>query len=201
MVGEVEGGLMEMWEDLLSQIEVREEEGSGICSTDELEEFEAETGITLPEDYKAFCQVFGSGQFGDGMSISCLGQNDPLTLEILRNVLEDEFDSELDYRVARGESPDIESIREILDAALVFGGNGSTNIVFWDLRTYSAEDKSYDIYMSRIEGFPGVSRIGRSFSEFVETFCLGIKPFAHFPDWTHPDPQALRRTFIRVPRR
>ena len=191
-----------MWQDLLSQLEVYVEEDSRGCSVDELNEFESKTDLILPEDYKTFCQVFGSGEFGSGMSIACLDRNNArnnvITLEMLKDALEDGFDSELDYRVARGESLDTESLRELLNSALVFGGDGSTDVVMWDLRTYSIEDKSYDIYMSRIEGFPGACKIGRSFYEFVETFCLGIGSFDHLPDWTHPDLQALHRTFTRV---
>jgi len=190
--------LIETWQNLLGQLDVTEEDGASVCSLVELSRFESNCGVVLPEDYKTFCQVFGSGQFGDGMSISCISRYNEVTLEILKSVLEDGFDSELDYRLARGESLEIESIRELLDAALVFGGSGSTDVVLWDLRTYSSEDKSYDIYMSRIESFPGVCKVGRSFTEFVETFCLGVRPYDHFPDWTHPDPQALHRTFVRV---
>jgi len=190
--------VIQAWQDLLSQLDVIEEEGAVVCNMAELNAFESKLGIILPEDYKTFCQVFGSGQFGDGMSISCISNYDEIMLNMLRSTLEDDFDTELDYRIARGESLETGAIQELLDMALVFGGDGSTDVVLWDLRTYSPKDMSYDIYMSRIESFPGVCKLGRSFTEFVETFCLGIKPFRHFPDWTHPDPQALYRTFTRV---
>jgi len=192
--------VLQVWQGIISQLEVREEEGSDIWSAEKLARFEVDSGILLPEDYKSFCQIFGSGQFGDGMSISC-PMNDEVELEILRSVLEDEFDSELGYRIARDESLNRDSIRELLNTIFSFGGSGNTDIVMWDLRTYCDEDKSYDIYMSRVDTFPGICKVGRSFSEFVETFCLGIRAFNHFPDWTHPNPQNLQRIFTRVPNR
>lgn len=72
-----------------------------------------------------------------------------------------------------------EEARHLLNSAFAFGKSSRQESLFWDLRTYSEIDQSYDIYIARLEQIP--VKIGRSFFEFVHDICFGLNSQTVFP--------------------
>ncbi|AFY59124.1 hypothetical protein Riv7116_6808 [Rivularia sp. PCC 7116] len=52
---------------------------------------------------------------------------------------------------------------------------------FWDLNSYSSEDKSYDIYAMSHEDYESC-KIERDFYIFIYNYCLGMKKYENIPD-------------------
>ena len=188
---------MQRWQSLLEEIRVP---GSGrlyTFSEEEIVSFEALHGITLPKDYRDFCKTFGSGSVGSSLTIYCL-PGDQSDVADFRQEMEDSKDvegSELSYRIRDGEALDLTTTSRILDHAFVFGHTDGGESLIWDLQSYSSTDDSYDIYMTRLEDFPGVSKVGRNFFEFVQLYGLGIGDSSHLPDWTQHNPDGVGKTF------
>jgi WD40 repeat protein len=180
------------WQHLLAQLEtIAVDEWQEIWNEHQFFTFESETGIVFPADYQEFCQIWREGMLGEYMRIEC--PNIKSQLGMLN--LKEEFNN---FVVNNSHNYDVNSINDLLSHSFVFAENYYTDYVFWDLRTYSELDKSYDIYLGRWEGFEGeVYKIGRSFFEFVCDFCLGMKAYEVLPEWMHPQPQELHHTFTR----
>lgn len=175
------------WQNLLAQLEIIENQGWGIWSEERLLAFEAKTGIILPAGYKEFCQIFGSGMLGYDMRIS---YPNLLESDLTAASLKDSLDS-----VAQN-VPNLAEIQKTLDSAFFFADNSNAHLVFWDLRTYSESDRSYDIYITYLDCFEGeFYQIGRDFFEFVRDFCLGMKSYEVLPEWMRPYPEELTLTF------
>ena len=166
---------LEKWKTLLAQTEVIYENTDHLWtqSSSQLLEYQNKTGVTLPSEYKEFCQIFGSGSFTKNeFQIFCPDPTDegrgPVSSE--------------DAIVAIKESyPYPEEVHELLDSSYMFGvGNGFIFFLF-DLRTYSDLDKSYDIYLVDDEINNSVHYLGRSFFEFIQEMCLGERATLEFP--------------------
>ena len=179
--------MIEKWQNLLAQLEILENKGWGIWSEERLLAFEAKTGIILPAGYKEFCQIFGNGTLGDYMGISYpnLQESNGITAS-----LKDSLD------IVAGKVSNLAEIQKTLDSAFFFADNSNAHLVFWDLRTYSESDRSYDIYITYLDCFEGeFYQIGRDFFEFVRDFCLGMKSYEVLPEWMRPYPEELTLTF------
>ena len=185
--------IMQKWRDLFAQLEVIDY-GQETFSEEQLIVIEVAEGIILPAEYKKFCQVFGTGMFGEFIGISC-----PTSywLEASRQHLENiryeltQFPSE-----EHGKNIDINTILKLLDSAFVFGDDSGAYIALWDLRTYSEVDQSYDIYWTNSDCFNGdIYLVGRTFYEFVKDFCLGTRAFEILPESMHPIPETIYQSF------
>ncbi len=188
---------MQRWQSLLKEIRVSGSDGLQTFSEDEIAAFEASHRITLPEDYRNFCKTFGTGSFRGYLTVYCL-LSDQTDVGDLKQELEDSKDvegSELSYRIRDGEALGIDETSRILDHAFIFGHTSGGESLIWDLQSYSSTDNSYDIYMTRIEDFPGVAKVGRSFFEFVQLFGLGRGDSTSLPEWTQPDLNEPEKTF------
>lgn len=186
--------MLEKWQALIAQLEVHESSNNQeIWIPEDFQAFEAETGIILPDSYRGFCQVFGTGLLGDYMRIYCPNTYlSNVTIEAIKN----EISQFLDPMYSK--VMDVRSISKLLDSAFVFGDNASADVVFWDLRTYRESDKSYDIYLANSDCFDGeIHQVGREFYEFICDFCLGMKSYEVLPESMRPLPEALTRTFTR----
>ena len=62
---------MQKWQKLLNILEVIRSPQPEVLTEAELRRMQTEMRLILPTDYKDFCQVFGSGIFGDFMAILC----------------------------------------------------------------------------------------------------------------------------------
>lgn len=205
---------MEKWQELLAKLEVLSyrdtiskeqlqyiEEELGFseeklyCSEEELRHAEAKTGIVFPLEYKRFCQVFGTGMFGEFINICCPTDD---WIEFSQEQVE-ALRSELRLRLPeQSRIMSIESILALLDAAFVFGSGDGDHVALWDLRTYSELDLSYDIYWMTTDDFDGhIYCVGRDFFEFVRDFCLGNKAYEILPPSMHLLEGVINPTFVR----
>jgi WD40 repeat protein len=185
--------MKQKWQALLNYIEFIEDPyGGEVWDEQQIINFELQNNIVLPADYKDFCQVFGSGMFGDYMRFWCPSKE----LQLGINVLKIEIDNYV-YNNPDN-SLDLESLNKLLSNAFVFGDNSCAEILFLNLESYSNLDKSCDIYLVRLDSFEGnLYQVGRNFFEFVCDFCLGTKAYEVLPEWMHPYPQELHYTFTQ----
>lgn len=155
-----------------------------LLTEEELQIFESKTGLILPEDYKTFCQRFGSVFFDNCITIYRPSEKllaySKKSINHLKSVIK-EYPS-------KDAQTDIE-LQSLLNSAFVFLDNDGTNLAFWDLRTYKQSDKSYDIYWIKCDDFDDeVYKVGRSFSEFILNFCLGRNFYSFLPESMQPMP-------------
>ena len=187
--------MINQWQSLFNQLEIIQTPyGEEFWSLEELNTFEDETGIILPVGYKEYCQVFGSGGFGDFVGIYCPNLNfSNVLLASIKNEILDFHDSQYEKMM------DKESLINLLDNGLVFAGESCGISIFWDLRSYGELDKSYDIYWISGDCFSGdIYNIGRDFYEFVTEFCLGEQSYKILPKKEWRPQESLQKTFTRV---
>jgi hypothetical protein len=142
----------------------------------ELEKFELKVGYKLPLEYRNYLQIFGEGRFGtEGFCIESPNIYDfNAFLEKNISILESCFGSfEINKRLT------IE-IQHLIKNAYIFGRTDDVILVF-DLRTWSSNDQSYDIYGLNFSSCC-YFKIGRNFFEFVRDCCIGEKIKRNFPD-------------------
>jgi hypothetical protein len=195
------------WQSLLGQLEIIESSAEeygisqadfqyDVMSIEECNFIERMIDVAFPESYKEFCQVFGSGCFGnDFMAIQCpnnfyLNSLNPSKLNCIRH--------------SGGSSSHTifghQELMNLIDSAFVFGGYDYFT-VFWDIRTYKHEDDSYDIYWALDECFQGeIFKVGRDFSEFIREFCLGNGLLEFLPPDLHELSKGIAPIFKRYPR-
>jgi hypothetical protein len=201
---------LEKWESLLARLTIDREclifAGSDRLSTlspSQLQDFESRAGFQLPEAYKGFCQVFGSGKFGlHGFRVEC-PHPQHIETQLIANA-ETMQALKFSYKSAGC----LLGFEELLDAAYQFGGTGEISLVI-DPRTYSVADQSCDIYgIGEPElGKPHIYQLGRDFFKFVGEICMGDRAQQEFPELfvsipegaTHSDPRNHRTTFIAFP--
>ena len=188
--------MINQWRQLLATLEITEDDsGVEILSKDELTAFETQNNITLPADYKEFCQIFGTGCLWDLVLIFCPSN---YLLETQKDMTEQMID-----QIRRYPSPDFNHDLEyinLLNSAFMFGEVGESRLIFGDLRTYNESDKSYNIYCADWETpeCDGPICIGRSFFEFVRNFCYGTKSFELLPELMEGlSPEDIKYTFRR----
>ena len=63
------------------------------------------------------------------------------------------------------------------------------------LNLYNQLDESCNIYITRVEDFPGIYLVGRSFLEFIQIFGCGNGSYGSLPEWTQPCVEDLTETF------
>lgn len=188
--------MINQWRQLLANLQIRESDsGREILSEDKLTAFEIQNNITLPADYKDFCQIFGTGSLWDFVVIYCPSNYLLTTQDMIGGMI---------AQIRRYPSPDLNRDLEyinLLHSAFMFGEYGAGgSLIFWDLRTYSDVDKSYDIYWADWETpeCDDCIFIGRNFFEFVRDFCYGTKSFELLPQLMEGlSPEDIEYTFIR----
>lgn len=184
---------LQKWQALLMQLEAEERLGcigQDIRTEAELQRFETETSIVLPDGYKEFCQVFGTVIFGDYVTVFC-----PDISYSVSKINSLKFGLEL--QVSNEVALDEEAITNLLNSSFVFGDTQKGDYILWGLKTYSDLDKSYDIYLISVNDMDGVYQVGRNFFEFVCDFCLDIKSYQLLPKYRRPLIKDLRRTYTR----
>lgn len=149
---------------------------------DQLQKFESQADLILPQGYREFCQIFGSGQFGwDGFFI-----DSPDIDEIEKQLGSDRCIFEackgnLEAYKGNYYSSQSNEIDELLDNAYLFGGGSGLIAFVFDLRTYNEQDLSYDIYGINCDS-DFVCYLGRDFFEFVRDICMGDRAKQEFPE-------------------
>jgi RNAse (barnase) inhibitor barstar len=173
--------MLEQWQTLFLELEVTNQ-GREILNEEEFLRFETQDDVPSPVGYKEFCQIFGTGSFGNFVRVFCpsphLVRYSTLSLESIKEKIEC-FPSE---NIERDNQ-----LRNLLNNGFVFGNDFGANIAVWDLRTYSETDQSYDIYWIDIDSSDeNLHQIGRDFFEFVCNFCLGRGTYELPPEDKRP---------------
>lgn len=170
------------WQKLLERIEVQKDSLT-LATEAEILAFEKRTGIILPAGYKEYCQVFGEGQIGNAVidihipycynqwQLECYTKLEKETLEF--------HDADTMYYDEKKRN-NFRTIKKLLNSGLVFATICKSQSFFWDLNTYSDDDKSYDIYGMSYYGFVSC-KLGRDFFRFVCDYCLGMKKYDDIP--------------------
>ncbi len=160
---------IEKWLLLLNQVEVFLHDTSGLCilNQTQIENFESEAGLILPEEYKNFCQIFGSGEFG----FNLFNINIPDCEDVEGRLASDKMIL-IDY--CKNNCSLSDEVIELLDNAYLFGARHNFISFFFDLRSYNEQDKSCDIHA--IECSSGFTIcFGRDFFKFIRDHCVGEK--------------------------
>jgi hypothetical protein len=185
---------MQEWLDLYDSLDI-EYLSPEVWTEEQFKDFEREQNLIVPQSYKEYCRIFGSGTFGQYMAITCPA---PPALELghslldgIREEIECFYSSELERCMS------IDDIQALLDSAFVFGGDYNLNIVFWDLRTYDS-DRSYDIYWAARYFDGHILKVGRGFYEFIKNFCLGSRSLELLPEYHQPDPERIYNKFFHA---
>ena len=177
------------WQELFDQLEIIENDrfGTEIWTKEEIRSFENKNNIILPNDYIEFCQIFGTGIFGDYVSIHCPNikistlQIKPLKDEICR-FFKTKNTKIIDVNERITKIVNTKYLNKFLDSAFIFGGTSCADIIFWDLLSDSESDNSYDIYLTNNDCFDGIIyKFGRDLYEFIQNFALGAKYYEILP--------------------
>ncbi|MEM6614346.1 MAG: SMI1/KNR4 family protein [Cyanobacteria bacterium P01_C01_bin.72] len=165
---------LQKWFTLLEQVEVvhRRDPKMHTITLEQIEQFESQSGFILPQEYKEYCQVFGSGIFG--ITLLRVYCPDHLNVEEHLISLQDAINACVDF------SDYTEEEKQIFESAYVFGYGADYTLFIFDSKTYSSEDKSVNIY--GISELDTIYFIGRSFYEFVRDVCMGDKAETCFPE-------------------
>src|SRR5262249_45288806 len=167
--------MVEKWESLFATLTVVCRSPL-LCSDAEIERAERDLGFRFPTGYKEFCQVFGSGSFGDFIRIYCPC---PTPTSYDRGFQFVGLSLNLEMAVDSGElTPDEDKgilLNRLLMHGYPFGDTINADSFFWDLTSYSEADHSFDIYWVPDGEAMSVTKVGRNFFEFVSEFCLGPK--------------------------
>ena len=68
--------MLKRWQTLFAGLEIVEQNPE-VFSEEELSRFEGENKVFLPTEYKEFCQIFGTGSFGNSIRIFCPNRAHP----------------------------------------------------------------------------------------------------------------------------
>lgn len=170
------------WHILKNQIEVvyNTDKKMNIVTNNQIELFEKKTNLTLPSEYKEYCQVFGSGEFG--ITLFRIHKPDCFDVESQLISMQDQINACVNYANFTDDQ------KQLFKSAYVFGQGSDYTFFIFDLKTYNSEDKSANIY--GISEDETIYFIGRSFFEFVRDVCIGNKAQECFPDLllgVHPE--------------
>jgi SMI1-KNR4 cell-wall len=162
------------WLDLMANLDIVGH--PYVSSPEEILEFEQIAGFILPEQYKEFCMVCGGMYFDKTeLSIHQVGYYD------VQSYLDEDFEKK-DICISQNDGQ--YEMQELVQNSRHFGlGTGYTFLI-WDLRTYSENDKSYDIYILRDwgNGTMDALNLGRDFYVFVKDYCTGEKMNREFAE-------------------
>ena len=184
--------MIKQWMSLLKEIEIKPNQfGSEFKTLNELNKLENEIGFIFPVGYKEFCQVFGTGCFGDFITIfypNIRFSND--CLDAIKNEIIEFPDLPHEKMMSK------QSLICLLNSGFVFGREASGISIFWNMNSSDISDKSCDIYWANSDCFSGdIYRIGRNFYEFITEFFLGTKSYKILSkkEWKPKD--YLQKTF------
>lgn len=114
------------WEVLLKQLEEVKHPFSDpdIWSNKQLQEFESQTGLIFPQDYKDFCQTFATVGLGNYVRVYCPNLN-------FSNFLIDNLKNDLNNNYLPNLSQDdVAALEELLNSAFVFADDEIANVFF-----------------------------------------------------------------------
>jgi SMI1-KNR4 cell-wall len=194
------------WDNLLKLLSI-DKSWSEVAPPNHFASLEQKLGTKFPEDYQYFCQVLGSGSPDNYLRLYCLDEDIILEgrytaeymIERINYQIEERSSKTLLELKAEGYplDRDFDSYIELLKSALIFGDCNSECVMFWDLRTYSSSDDSYDIYWHSQDApeYDIPIKIGRDFTDFVCDFLYGQLPCQLIPEVFPELPRQIRYSF------
>ena len=168
---------LEDWYQLASSIEIIDEpSGIELLTLEEALAFEKKHGFLLPQDYKEFCQVFGTGRAAKCVNLYCATDTLILQQELLYLTIKNISDFP-----SSSVQEDFLKV-DLIQNSFYFGDDSGSCIFMWDLRTYSNLDSSYDSYLgvwdSPSDSFAeDYKYLGRSFFDLVNEFTFAGRIF------------------------
>ncbi|MGL4361998.1 MAG: SMI1/KNR4 family protein [Waterburya sp.] len=171
---------MKKWQNLMQKIILTETSSKRVLINElQLHRFETVTGVVLPTEYKKYYQVFGSGMFGDLVSIHYLNSSLVTTSKKIVDIIKQQIE---EYS-SKNDSHD-KKLLNWLDSILIFASDDRGNVAAWDLSSFDKLNVTYNIYWIHIEDFDDeIYKISSDFYEFVNDFCLGKKKFDFLPEY------------------
>lgn len=154
------------WVDLFEKTKIIGEPTPS--SNNEIIEFESYAKIFMPQEFKDFCRVFGSGHFG----------NSRVFIDCPREDFIDYHEEKIERReillidIAEGS----ENYNFLQYSYPIGTGVNDTHILF-DLKSYQESDQSYDLYL-----YTDLDQnryyFGRSFFDFIIDVCIEKRVFS-----------------------
>jgi SMI1 / KNR4 family (SUKH-1) len=195
------------WNNLLKQLTI-DKSWSKVASPDYFASLGQKLDIKFPEDYQYFCQVLGSGSPDNYLRLYCLDEDIILegrdTAEYMIERINYGIEQiasmtplEMEEEGYDPDRRDDESYIELLKSSLIFGDCNSERVMFWDLRTYSSSDDSYDIYWHSqdVPEYDIPIKIGRDFTDFLCEFLYGQLPCQLIPEVFPESPRQIKYNF------
>lgn len=173
---------MEKWKALFESLEVNGE-ATHLRDEEAFRLFEEKAGMALPEGFREYCQVFGSGAHSREFFIFCPcspGEKGDLLSFGLRSLesYKAEVVYEINHSLAGHPASDYDKMRwleGLLENAFPFATDGFAEVFVWDLNSYSRADGSYDIYRVGMDELADACLVGRDFYRFVSEFIYEHK--------------------------
>jgi SMI1 / KNR4 family (SUKH-1) len=195
------------WDNLLERLSI-DKSWSEIATPADFTALEQKFSIKFPEDYQYFCQRLGSGSPDNYIRLDCLDEHKILESRDTAEYMIEKINygmqqialmtpSEMEEEGYDPDRRDNDSYIELLKSALIFGDCNNESVMFWDLRTYSATDDSYDIYWYSLDvpDYDIPIKIGRDFTDFICDFLYGQLPCQLIPEVFDESPRQIRYTF------
>ena len=194
------------WDNLLKLLSI-DKSWSKIASPAHFASLGQKLDIKFPEDYQYFCQVLGSGSPDNYLRLYCLDEDiiseGRDTAEYMIERINYEIEERASKTLLELESEgypldrDFNSYVELLKSSLIFGDCNSERVMFWDLRTYSSSDDSYDIYWHSQDTpeYDIPIKIGRDFTDFICDFLYGQLPCQLIPEVFPESPRQVKYTY------
>jgi SMI1 / KNR4 family (SUKH-1) len=155
-------------------------------SLDDFIAVEKRLSIKIPEDYKYFCQILGSGRLDDFVDIFYVDSDRIAESKATAEYMIEKINTYIGIRGNHASQEGLEwwnnrdnnGYIKLLESALIFGGYNGEAVIFWDLRTYDPDDDSFDIYWYDLDMPDEIDpiKIGRNFTDFICDFCYGQLP-------------------------
>lgn len=179
-------GSIDDWLRLREDTKILGEQSSLMFS--KFNELDYDDGIIFPKDYVNFIEVFGQGFLGESIRIRWPGRCSKILIGYYIELLES-------YKnIGLYTEEDAKPNLDLLNNSFSFGDTDTSELLVWDLRTYSARDNSYDIYWIGLSSNKSY-QIGRSFYDFVTEFCFGDQMFNKLPEHEQLNHETMTQTF------
>jgi len=187
--------LFNKWQDLANEVEFiqvvpRDYEISPLLTTEQLEIYQNKAKVILPPDYKAFCQLFGTGEFPYSKTyIRCPNIESLHTGMNSERIVISHLYSRLKAELKQSEKLEkgktikqfrLLKIQNLLESAYLVGYIWTYFTIIFDLSSYDELDQNYDIFA--LHPTDGCYFFGRDFYNFVNQFCMKTPVQKMFPE-------------------
>ena len=163
-----------MWENILNGMDV----DTSMCDISpadqkQLDDFEIQSGVKLPQSYRTFCTVFGAGELSECYRITVPGYSGEAAFVDLHN-LNSEMHVGLEWEEY---SPDPKQFQR----AIIFANDVARNIYFWDPSELTdAATSEYGFYVKHEDW--ETKRLADTFWDLVNEVWLGERHVELFND-------------------